>query len=49
MGVSSRRCGVAGFEADGELYAKRRRRVGVVGGIAEVEDEEAVIPAPDVM
>lgn len=30
--MSSRRVGVPGFEAEGELYAKRRRRVGVEGG-----------------
>jgi len=30
--------GVAGLDADGELYAKRRRRVGVEGG-AVVEFE----------
>ena len=31
MGVSSRRPGVGGFDRDGELYAKSRRLVGVVG------------------
>ena len=33
VGVSSRRVGVTGLDVDGELYAKSRRRVGVVGGM----------------
>lgn len=36
--MSSRRVGVAGFEAEGELYAKSRLRVGVEGG-TEVDVE----------
>lgn len=35
MGVSKRRVGVAGLEAEGELYANMRRRVGVEGGAVE--------------
>lgn len=38
MGVSSLRVGVPGLEAEGELYANRRRRVGVDGGAAAEPD-----------
>jgi len=35
VGVSRRRVGVAGLEAEGELYANMRLRVGVDGGAVE--------------